>query len=83
MSNMDGPNRQIEVVHAVYRSDHAPRACCESGVEQVGDSLQVIMHLPALAAGHLALLCLCMRLERASWRIATTVVNEHGYCISS
>ena len=35
MSGMDGPNRQIEVVHAVYRSDHAPRACCESGVDVV------------------------------------------------
>ena len=35
MSSMDRPNRQIEVVHAVYRSDHAPRACCESEVDVV------------------------------------------------
>ena len=35
MSSMDEPSRQIEVVQAVHRSDHAPRACCESGVDVV------------------------------------------------
>ena len=45
MSSMDEPSRQIEVVQAVHRSDHAPQACCESGVDVVrrGDSSKVIL----------------------------------------
>ena len=47
MSSMDEPSRQIEVVQAVHRSDRAPRACCERGVDVVrqGDSSDVCMYI--------------------------------------
>ena len=35
MSSLVQPSRQIEAEQAAQRSDHAPRACIESGVDVV------------------------------------------------